>query len=351
LTKVLRGAGYVASETDPCVMRREVNGKIFIILIYVDDLLIFATQEELDRLKKLLIAAFKNISMEVLNVLSYLGMQIIWKDGQFTIEMDFYVKQLLKDWMHVAKRYSPGNKDTFKVDSTAVLLNEKMRKVFHSMVARVLYVSKRVRMDTLVVTSFLCTRVTKATVEDQAKLEYLFGYLKNTLGRCLVIAGDQRLQICAYIDAAFALHADSKSHTGVVITVGGAAVYVSLRKQKCMAKSPTEAELVGLTDNLGLVELLHEFLSFLLGRKALIPVIYQDCTSVISLITIGGGVTRTKHMRARMNLGKESVNEKRVLVRYLNTKEMMADGASKVLEGAAFRKYAEFVLGGNKLTE
>jgi hypothetical protein len=177
------------------------------------------------------------------------------------------------------------------------------------------------------------------------KLERLLGYLKMTKGRKLIIRADRTLQIRAFIDAAFALHDDSKSHTGVIITIGGAVVYVSSRKQKCIAKSPTEAELVGLTDNLGLVELFHEFLCFLIGRKAMVTIVFQDCTSVISLITLGGGVTRTKHMRARMNLGRESVTEKRILVTYLNTKEMMADGASKVLEGAAFQKHADFVQG------
>ena len=116
------------------------------------------------------------------------------------------------------------------------------------------------------------------------------------------------------------------------------------------AKSPTEAELVALTDNLGLVELFHEFVCFLLGRHAPVPIVYQDCTAVISLVTIGGGITRTKHMRARKNLGKESVDEKRIVVLYINTKDMMADGLSKVLEGAPFHKFASCVLGGIRLT-
>jgi hypothetical protein len=128
-------------------------------------------------------------------------------------------------------------------------------------------------------------------------------------------------------------------------------VYVSSRKQKCVAKSPTEVELVGLTDNLGLVELFHEFVSFLIGRKALVPVVYQDLTSVISLVTEGGGVTRTKHMRARMHLGKESVDSKRIMVKYMNTKQMPADGASKILEGAAFQQFADVVQGARMLKD
>ena len=130
-----------------------------------------------------------------------------------------------------------------------------------------------------------------------------------------------------------------------MITVGGAVVYLALRKQKCMMKSTTESELVGLTDFLGMVKLFHEFVSFMIGQAALIPSIYQDSTLVISLITIGGGVTRRKHLRAMMNLAKESIQKKRTSVVYLIMTRMPADGASKVLEGKAQVKYANFVLG------
>ena len=52
------------------------------------------------------------------------------------------------------------------------------------------------------------------------------------------------MQICAFVDAAFALHHDSKFNSGVIVTVGGAVAYVSSGKQGCMTKSPTELELV-----------------------------------------------------------------------------------------------------------
>mmetsp|Transcript_22436 Transcript_22436/g.32130 ORF Transcript_22436/g.32130 Transcript_22436/m.32130 type:complete len:716 (-) Transcript_22436:89-2236(-) len=349
LAKLLIGAGYVASETDPCVIRREVAGMISIILIYVDDLLIFASSEELERIRKILLDRFKSITMEIRNAVSYLGMQIEWKHPRFEVNMDFYVRKLIKEWMHLPIKQTPGGKDTFKLTDDSPPLSEAMRLTFHSMVQRILYVSKRVRTETLTVVSFLCTRVTKATEEDQKKLEHVLGYLRNAITKRLIIAGDSLMQIIAFVDAAFALHFDSKSHTGVVILIGGTVVYVSSRKQKCIAKIPTEAELVGFTDNLCLVELFHELVSFILGQKASTPIVFQDCTAVISLVTIGGGITRTKHMRAGMNLGKESVNEKRIVVRYCNTADMMADGFSKVLEGAPFQKFATFLQGGVKI--
>ena len=142
----------------------------------------------------------------------------------------------------------------------------------------------------------------KATEEDQSKLRRLLGYLKASQGRKLQIrvTGPGSMQIRAFVDAAFALHFDAKSHTGCVVTVGGAVVYVSSGKQKGMTASPTECELVALTDKLRLIGLFHEFVSFLIRKEADVPIVYQGSTSVISMITKGGGTTRMKHLRARM---------------------------------------------------
>ena len=83
----------------------------------------------------------------------------------------------------------------------------------------------------------------KAIKEDLSTLEPLMGYLKLTKGRKLFVCVTQEcdMQIWAFIDAAFALHHDSKSHSEVIVTVGGAVVYVSLGKQGCMTKSLTES--------------------------------------------------------------------------------------------------------------
>ena len=148
----------------------------------------------------------------------------------------------------------------------------------------------------------------------------------------------------AYIDASFSAHPDGKSHSGAVILVGGVAVYFGSRKQKCVSKSPTEAELVALSDNLALVELFSEFVAFVTDSKEIKPVIYQDSTSVITMVTEGGGAVRTKHMRTRMHLVLEAVRQNRAEIRYIGTKGMKADGLSKSLEGLDFVKFRSEVL-------
>jgi hypothetical protein len=61
LTKTLMAIGYKQSETDRCVMRKQVGKSDHVILIYMDDLLILAEENEIDTIRVLLIAAFKAV--------------------------------------------------------------------------------------------------------------------------------------------------------------------------------------------------------------------------------------------------------------------------------------------------
>jgi hypothetical protein len=49
-------------------------------------------------------------------------------------------------------------------------------------------------------------------------------------------------------------------------------------------------------------------------------------------------------MRTRMFLVMEAIKEGRILVKYINTKAMMADGLTKSLEGAEFTLFRMEVL-------
>jgi hypothetical protein len=147
------------------------------------------------------------------------------------------------------------------------------------------------------------------------------------------------------VDAAYAVHNDSKSHSGVVVYVGNTLAYVSSRKQKCMSKSLTEAELIALTDNLGMVELFKEFVEFVTQEQVPTPVVYQDCNVAVTLVTKGGDQTRMKPLRARMHLGKEMVDEGRVKVIYKRAEEMEADGFSKPYDPAKQKPFTKLMLG------
>jgi hypothetical protein len=187
LTKVLRAVGYKSASMDECVMCKRDGAWIHVIIIYVDDLLIFATHKEMEILKRLLVQQFKWITMEVKEQVSYLGLQINRWDNQFELEMEFFVKKLLEPYQTLPIRSTPGTRTVYQVDAGSKQLNEAERKIFHTETAKLLFLAMRVRPDILTVVSFLCTRVTRATVEDRKKLARTLGYLKGTMTQSLVI--------------------------------------------------------------------------------------------------------------------------------------------------------------------
>ncbi len=340
IKKVLRREGYIVTPTDQCIFRKVSGSTICLLILYVDDILLFVNEEEINQVEAFMQREFKWITVTRGNKQSYLGMSIEVDNNRITVDMQYYTQQLLQDFTHLTTYATPAVKESFNPTESAVL-DAAAQKKFHTIVAKLLYLAKRARLDILTATSFLCTRVTKPTKSDQRKLLHVLGYLRLTIDYKYVIAPSQPLRVVAYIDAAFAMHADSKSHSGIAVFIAGVLVYSSSRKQACVTKSPTESELVALSDNIGLVELFHEFITFLVSDKVSTPVIYQDSTSVITLVTQGGGVTRARHLRNRMHLVKEAVDEQRHNVRHCKMTEMIADGLTKPLEGAEFKQFID----------
>ena len=64
-----------------------------------------------------------------------------------------------------------------------------------------------------------------------------------------------------YVDTVFGVHRDMKSHTGMIITMGQGAASSNSTKQKLNTKRSTEAELVGIYDEISLIIWSGYFLS------------------------------------------------------------------------------------------
>ena len=84
----------------------------------------------------------------------------------------------------------PATQSLFKVNENSPLLCNKDAELFHRLVARLLFASKRGRPDIQVAVAFLCTRVKAPTKEDYAKLGHVISYLKDTIHLPLVIGAD-----------------------------------------------------------------------------------------------------------------------------------------------------------------
>jgi hypothetical protein len=118
--------------------------------------------------------------------------------------------------------------------------------------------------------------------------------------------------------------------------VGGGAVYAKSGKQKLVAKSSTEAELVGLSDGLSQVIWTRNFLEKQ-GYQVGPAVVHQDNKSTIALSEKGRSTSgRTRHVSIRYFFVKDRIDSKEIELRYIGTEEMIADFFTKPLQGALF---------------
>ena len=99
----------------------------------------------------------------------YLGMNIEVVDNQVAVDMIFYIEQLLSEVQAVGNYNTPAIKELFQPSKESPLLDDVGRQKFDTIVAKLLYLAKRLQPDLLTATSFLCTRVKQPTKADQRK--------------------------------------------------------------------------------------------------------------------------------------------------------------------------------------
>ena len=103
----------------------------------------------------------------------------------------------------------------FKSNDTSPQLETEKSEIFHSIVAKLLYIAKRAIPDIETAVAYLCTGVSNSTNDDWKKLRRLIAFLKHTINDVRVIGANSLQELYTWIDAAYGVHnADMKSHTG-----------------------------------------------------------------------------------------------------------------------------------------
>jgi hypothetical protein len=175
-------------------------------------------------------------------------MHVCFTDDRAIITMKSYLAESSLDIVNEAS--TPARKNLFKVDPESPPLHKKGAEIFHSVVAKLLYVATRVRMGIPLSVGFLCSRVSKTTAEDEAKRKRLLEYVKGTLDLEYVIGANDLSVMRTLVDASYAVQPNMKRHTGGATSFGSGALLAMSTKQKQNKKISTEAELVVASDYL-----------------------------------------------------------------------------------------------------
>ena len=151
----------------------------------------------------------------------------------------------------------------------------------------------------------------------------------------------------ATLDASYATHADSKSHTGCTLHIGresGAVIAIS-KKQKITSDSSTIAEFIAT--HLVAKEIIWcRGLLKSLGYPQNSPTIsFEDNQSTISMIKNKCNGKRTKHIDVRYNMIRELCAKMIIIMTYLASKDMTSDTLTKALAPAPFIHLRRKIMG------
>ena len=291
LTSTLRGLGFILNPYDLCIANKTINGKQCTIAFYVDDL--FCTHAEvkvLEEIRNKIEAEYGELSGVTFgdeHIFLGIDIKIVRSSKTAELRMTSHLQDAINDFEEINSLDSkevvnPAKSKLFEVNRNAMKVSERKMAAFRSIVMKLLYVAKRVRIDILTTVSFLTSRQGVTDVDDWKKLRRLVQYIKCTLDMPLILGAERLDHFYTFIDVAYATNNDRKSHTGGCITFGRGAVHAKSSKQKLNAKSSTEGEIIGCSDYLSYPIWCTHYMQ-IQGEKKVSSHLFQDNKSAIRI--------------------------------------------------------------------
>jgi hypothetical protein len=162
-TGTLVDMGFKLNPYDPCVANSQVKGKQCTVAWYIDNNKISHVDNTVvtDVIEKIEAKYGKMTVIREKHHL-FLGMDITFNDdATVTLLMKEYLKEAIANLGMDASRVAatPVKRDLFAIDDKSDHLEKKKGKLLHSIVAKLLYISKQARNDLQLAVAFLCTLV------------------------------------------------------------------------------------------------------------------------------------------------------------------------------------------------
>ena len=354
IKQALLDYGFRQNRKDPCVFILFLTPHCLIVCLYVDDLLMIASITSIaEDFISFLRFRYNDLTINAGKIHSYLGMNLEFRERSVKVTMSNHVNDVISTYTSLFRREmssrvpsSPAMADLFTIPDGSELLDGGELDAFHTVVAKVLFIAKRVRPDLLAPVSFLSGRVQAPTRSDQAKLERLISYLHHTkdAGIELDVNGGRRPEVTAWVDSSFGTHENGAGQTGYVVSLGGGPILASSSKQRHVTTSSGECELAGLYDGSTGVIWARDFL-IELGYKVGPARVLHDNTSSIALAKKGHTSSkRSRHFHIKHFFIADRIKDGEIELEFCEGKRMKADILTKGVSGRVFNEMTGEIL-------
>ena len=238
-------SGYVLNQADKCVYSKfDESGKGVIICLYVDDMLIFGTdQNQVDLTKEFLSSRFSMKDMGEADVI--LGIRIKHESNRISISQSHYIEKVLRKF-----NYFDCTPVSTPMDTCEKLMPNHGKAVSQLEYSRVIgclmYAMTCTRPDIGFAVGKLSRYTSNPSAHHWQAVQRVLKYLKRTMDYSLSYTGYPSV-LEGYTDASWISNTEDNSSTsGWVFLLGGGAISWASKKQTCITSSTMESEFVAL---------------------------------------------------------------------------------------------------------
>ena len=342
LNKFLINQGFIRSQVDTCVYTKGQGKSKIILLVWVDDLIIGASDMQvLNDFKKTLKDNFK---MKDLGPLTYfLGIEFNCSPGKISMKQTKYIERILEKFR--LENCNPKSLPCATGINTELSEGSKLLHdvtLYREMVGSLIYVMTGTRPDICYVVNLLAQHMASPTLAHLKLCKQVYKYLKGTKDYDLKFQKSKNgLFLEGWTDSDWGSSPDRRSISGYCYQLNdnGALISWGSCKQRIVALSSTEAEYVAVTDAMKEGNFLRQLLADMTGSKRKIIRLHADNQGAIALSKNAVHHKRTKHIDIRYHFIRYEVDNKIVYLVYVPTGKNTADMFTKPLP---LSKLAEF---------
>ncbi|CAN1770862.1 Retrovirus-related Pol polyprotein from transposon TNT 1-94 [Linum perenne] len=340
-TKAVKEGGYYQCQTDSTLfVKHSLTGKLSILIVYVDDIIITGDDsEEITALKGQLAREFE---IKDLGSLKYfLGIEVTRSNQGIVISQRKYVLDLLKDTKMTNCRPvdTPMEQNRKLSQSKDIALVDKGN--YQRLVGRLIYLA-HTRPDITFAVGVVSQHMHAPNEEHMEMVTRILRYLKGSPGKGIQFKRTTCRDITVYTDASWAGElTDRRSTSGYCSYVWGNLVTWRSKKQNVVARSSAEAEYraiaLGICEGIWLKRILHELK---IGADDPIQLL-SDSQSAISIVKNPVHHDRTKHVEVDRHFITDNVTRKMVQVGYVPSRQQNADILTKALSRDLFEALSD----------
>lgn len=325
---------------DPCIYIRQRNGVKILIALHVDDFLIASTPPNNKWFKAKLASRFA--TKEIGAAKFVVGIQVQQDAEGIAISQSTYVNNVLKEFgmENCYPRGLPmvaekGKGGALPIDQSPPL--EDPSKYRH-LVGRLMYAMTGTRPDIAYAVGALARKNACPTEHDYEKAIGLLRYLKGTADAKIVFRhGQGTIPLTGYVDADWGGMDDRRSTCGYIFHLAGTPIAWCSKREPSVALSSTEAEYMGITAGTTEIMWLRQLLADL-GHPQPCVTLHEDNRSAINLAHNPAHHFRTKHIDVRYHYVREVIKEGIVDLKWISSREQIADILTKPLPTAVFNQ-------------